>query len=718
MLTVTALAAAAPGFHALDAAPIGIAEEEAHGAGPPLPEWIRYNRTLIAEAYNPPFYPSLDYTPEKAVSIALDLGCNSMRFPAAAYYALFPTKSGFPIHPELKGDPMRQTLEMLRKAGMKTIAYVPLNHPFMSIESNDPRYADWTRRYVDGSPMITSHYGWGRFFEGCLNSHISEIATTLTSEVLDYDFDVLYFDGPYEGMDHRMEFCHCRHCQTAYEKRFGGPVPDQRKCSKEERFRYIGWMRDEVVLTFFRDLRAMIRSKRDVPVLFNDTVLLGRQDWRSDITIADGFMFEAAETPEEKLFNLALGKSTGEVIWTYLGHHTEYNREHMSDKSVRGWYSYPVEGQELLLDGAVATAAGVGCVYWGMQRFFYETDPPHSFESGRIVKDIFKFQETNRELLSALKARPQVGILVGSQTINWYAGERFELRAYGNYYQGAFNLLKSFSIEAEPFLDRSMTPERLSRYATVFAANAACLSDAQCAMLRAYVKGGGTLVSTHLTSIADELGRVRKDFGLGDVFGASVVEATPIEYPDLYLKPQDGKLIPQDPQVMRTRATGGAVIAITWDRGNRRELGPAVVANRVGIGRSIYIASGLEAIYQETRMEPVRHYLGSLLLPHLAAGRQYEMEFIPGVTPQWMASDGTIVLHLLADIGDKSHMLKVRERFYPIENVRVRMHIPGTIRSVRLMRAGVEIAATRDGEWISVTVPSLLIYEAIRVDLT
>ena len=119
-------------------------------------------------------------------------------------------------------------------------------------------------------------------------------------------------------------------------------------------------MRDEVVHTFFRDLRAMIRSKRDVPVLFNDTVLLERQDWRSDITIADGFMFEAAETPEEKLFNLALGKSTGEVIWTYLGHHTEYDREHMSDKSVRGWYSYPVEGQELLLDGAVATAAGVG----------------------------------------------------------------------------------------------------------------------------------------------------------------------------------------------------------------------------------------------------------------------------------------------------------------------------------------------------------------------
>jgi hypothetical protein len=37
----------------------------------------------------------------------------------------------------------------------------------------------------------------------------------------------------------------------------------------------------------------------------------------------DGFMFEAAETPEEKLFNLQLCQSTGKVVWTYLGSYTE-----------------------------------------------------------------------------------------------------------------------------------------------------------------------------------------------------------------------------------------------------------------------------------------------------------------------------------------------------------------------------------------------------------
>ena len=48
-------------------------------------EWIRSTRVLIAEAYNPPFYPSLDYEPEKAVRIAQELNADSLRYPVASY---------------------------------------------------------------------------------------------------------------------------------------------------------------------------------------------------------------------------------------------------------------------------------------------------------------------------------------------------------------------------------------------------------------------------------------------------------------------------------------------------------------------------------------------------------------------------------------------------------------------------------------------------------
>src|SRR6516165_10085295 len=106
------------------------------------------------------------------------------------------------------------------------------------------------------------------------------------------------------------------------------------------------------------------------------------------------------------------------------------------------------------------------------------------------------------------------GILLCTQAIRWYKDAQFVPDAYSNYYYGAFQILKDLGYDSEPFLDYQMTPESLAKYKLVFVPNAPCLSDAQCAALAGYVESGGTLVATHMTSIADEYGRPRKNYGL------------------------------------------------------------------------------------------------------------------------------------------------------------------------------------------------------------
>ena len=64
------------------------------------------------------------------------------------------------------------------------MAYVPLNHPFMDATSKDPRYADWCKKFADGTPMTTEHYGFAKYFEGCLNSPVRDVIRTLVREVL------------------------------------------------------------------------------------------------------------------------------------------------------------------------------------------------------------------------------------------------------------------------------------------------------------------------------------------------------------------------------------------------------------------------------------------------------------------------------------------------------------------------------------------------------
>jgi hypothetical protein len=369
-----------------------------------------------------------------------------------------------------------------------------------------------------------------------------------------------------------------------------------------------------------------------------------------------------------------------------------------------------------LLDGATAMAGSAGIVYWGLSRFFYMPQGPLAYESGRYVKEIFDLSAKHRDLLASAVARPVAGVMVGDQTIDWFAGKHFVGKGYENYYHGAWQLLKDLGYDAEPFLDYLTKPEQLARYKMVWLANTACLSDVQCGMLRDYVNSGGTLVATHLSSVADEHGKMRANYGLADLFGAKFANVEPVEIPDLYLKLPSGELVPQDPQSMRfANIGGGEVLAETVDLGHRGNLGPAIVKR----GRVLYIGSGLEAIYAETRMKRLRAFLAGLIDPILAPHRTYEAEYRSGVTPHLTATKDTILLHLLADTGNKTKKLRIREEFLPVENVKVRIRIPEgrSVKSVSLLRSAAGVPAHGVSSWIEVAVPKILIHEAVRVDL-
>ncbi len=66
----------------------------------------------------------------------------------------------------------------------------------------------------------------------------------------------------------------------------------------------------------------------------------------------------------------------------------------------------------------------------------------------------------------------------------------------------------------------------LAPFRTLILPNIAALSDEQCASLRAFVERGGGLVATYETSLYDEWGVQRKDFGLASLFGASYAGKT------------------------------------------------------------------------------------------------------------------------------------------------------------------------------------------------
>ena len=62
------------------------------------------------------------------------------------------------------------------------------------------------------------------------------------------------------------------------------------------------------------------------------------------------------------------------------------------------------------------------------------------------------------------------------------------------------------------------------------------LSDTQCDQLRKFVEKGGSLVATYETSLYDEEGKSRSDFGLSDVFGVSYSQGVEGPLQNSYLR--------------------------------------------------------------------------------------------------------------------------------------------------------------------------------------
>ena len=69
--------------------------------------------------------------------------------------------------------------------------------------------------------------------------------------------------------------------------------------------------------------------------------------------------------------------------------------------------------------------------------------------------------------------------------------------------------------------DRLLDAAHLEPFKTLILPNIAALSSAQCAQLKDFVDRGGSLIATFETSLYDEWGKRREDFGLASLFGAS-----------------------------------------------------------------------------------------------------------------------------------------------------------------------------------------------------
>src|SRR5581483_2863769 len=113
-----------------------------------------------------------------------------------------------------------------------------------------------------------------------------------------------------------------------------------------------------------------------------------------------------------------------------------------------------------------------------------------------------------------------------SQQTAWFHPTRSEDHTLG-WYQA----LIEARIPFEMVHDRLLDEVHPGSFKTLILPSIAALSDKQCRQLAAFVNRGGGLVGTYETSLYDEWGVRRKEFGLAELFGATfrALAASPMQ---------------------------------------------------------------------------------------------------------------------------------------------------------------------------------------------
>ncbi len=161
-------------------------------------------------------------------------------------------------------------------------------------------------------------------------------------------------------------------------------------------------------------------------------------------------------------------------------------------------------------------------------------------------------------------------------------------------------------------LDRDLSP-----YQLVILPDQAALGDAELERLREYVRGGGKLLASGCSSLWDENGERRADFGLADVFGAAYQREVGSEF--VYLRLEEEELagavtalpILIDQIALQVRANSGQVISefqlpesrrteattILWGDAapDESKTLPGIVRNQYGDGTCVYVAAPLRS---------------------------------------------------------------------------------------------------------------------------
>ncbi|RYF77107.1 MAG: hypothetical protein EOO39_04770 [Cytophagaceae bacterium] len=420
---------------------------------------------------------------------------------AGGVVAFYPTN--IPLHHRSdflgNSDTLGYLVDGCKKQGIKIMLRTD---PHAARQDVHDAHPDWIAVTADGQKR--RHWANPALWVTCaLGPYNAEFMTQVNGEIMDRFQPEGIFSNRWAGHD----ICYCEHCTQNFKTATGLALPPKIDRLDPTYRKWADWRMKRlrgVWALWDSEIRKKRPTSRFIPNGFPDKIVTGRE---ADLFFADqqarrGLMAPWANGKGAKELRSTLGMKPLIGIFS-VGIEEEFRWKDsvQSDAEIRIWV-------------AEGTANGMRPCFVKFGGDIYDK------RWMEAVAGLYEGYHKNETYLRNTASMARVGVVYSEQTDRNYGGKPWQQKS-GDHLDGIYHTLVESRIPFDMVNDRLLTPDDLGRFKLLILPNIASLSDAQCAQLQAFVDGGGSVVATFETSLYDEEGNPRTDFGLANLFGVS-----------------------------------------------------------------------------------------------------------------------------------------------------------------------------------------------------
>ena len=653
--------------------------------------------------------------------------------------AFYPTDIPYHHKSEFLGsrDLFGELVTAATARGINVVSRMDCNYAYEDALKAHPA---WFERNQDGSPRPHSESTW--LYRTCMFSpYFSEQMPAIYREINQrYRVGGFFTNGwPSTGA---LTVCYCESCQQVFHEKVGGVPPDETDATSPLYRKYYDVYMDRV-LEIWRQWQAVVTERGRSSVYVGNlgggirTVKNVRRLGEVAAWFNADHQGRSGDTP---IWDCA---QQGRVAQAVMNGRTITNVTGAYSNSRITWRHVAKPAAEATLWMAQTTASGM--VPW----FHWLGGAPEDDRWRAVGRDYYRWLARHEPHFRNRRSIANLAVLYPQRTIAFYRSGEGPGRWRGSdrvqtsdYLQGLYYALLDGRFLFDFVHEDAIGPDTARRYQALLIPNAAYLDDQHCQRIREYVGAGGSLLATFETSRYTGWGDARPDFGLGDVFGATAVGATPIgpqqnsymriEQPHPIIAGIEGTaLLPGPENRVSIRASdregggGGHTAPLTvvpnypafppemvFPR-TPRTTEPAVVLRKQGASRVAYFAGDIDRTFWRS---------GN---PDLARVLQNTARWLlrDAPAPVTIAGDGIVeafawetepgyALHVL-NYTNPNMTRPFIQRFYPIGPQHVRFAVaPGRrVTAVRALRAGRALTFAQRGTIVEFDMPSVVDYE-------